>query len=187
MAVLTVHDEVSTMMMGSRARVCRASGLVLSEGRQARVEGFTLIEMLVVIVIIMVLAGLLLPTAMRAICNGRQAGMEALLSQLEQACSMYKNDHADFPKSTGAFESSVLVTMLSKPSLRHGKYFEFKESQIDKTGNIVNAVHASEDTVKYRNNYMNSDPKAKGLHNKSGIDMWCMGCDKVGDSINNWD
>jgi prepilin-type N-terminal cleavage/methylation domain-containing protein len=162
------------MMMGSRARVRRASG-------------FTLIEMLVVIVIIMVLAGLLLPTAMRAICNGRQAGMEALLSQLEQACSMYKNDHADFPKSTGAFESSVLVTMLSKPSLRHGKYFEFKESQVDKTGNIVNAVHASEDTVKYRNNYMNTDSKAKGLHNKSGIDMWCMGCDKVADSINNWD
>jgi len=155
--------------------------------RRARRSGFTLIEMLVVIVIIMILAALLIPTVMRAICNGRQATMEALLGQLEQACSMYKQDHNDNPPSNGAFDSATLATALSKPSLRHGRYFEFKESQIDKAGNIMNSVYPEEDTVKYRNNYMNTDPKAKGLHNKSGIDMWCRGCDKVDDSINNWD
>lgn len=155
--------------------------------RRARRSGFTLIEMLVVIVIIMILAALLIPTVMRAICNGRQATMEALLGQLEQACSMYKQDHNDNPPSNGAFDSAPLATALSKPSLRHGRYFEFKESQIDKAGNIMNSVYPEEDTVKYRNNYMNTDPKAKGLHNKSGIDMWMRGCDKVDDSINNWD
>lgn len=157
-------------------------------GIHRRRSGFTLIEMLVVIVIIMILAAILLPTIMRAVCNGRAASMEALLGQIEQACSMYKQDHADNPPSTGAFDTVGLVKALEKPSLRHGKYFEFKASQVhEKTGNIVNNVHPEDDFVHYRNNYMNTDPKAKGLHNKSGIDMWCRGCDKVDDSINNWD
>lgn len=159
----------------------------VSRFHRPRRTGFTLVEMLVVIVIIMILAALLLPTVMRAICNGRAASMESFLGQIETACSMYKQDHADNPKSNGAFESSVLVTALTKPSLKHSQYFEFKESQVGRGGNLVNAVWPEEDFVKYRNNYMNTDPKAKGLHNKSGIDMWCMGCDKVADSINNWD
>ncbi len=163
-------------MMGSRA-----PGLAPSRRR-----GFTLVEMLVVIVIIMILAGLLIPTVMKAICNGRQAATKSLLTQLEQACATYKVDHADNPQSNGAFESAPLARALSKASLRHGRYFEFKESQIDAAGNIKNAVHEG-DTVKYRNNYMNTDPKAKGVHNKSGVDLWCMGCDKVADSVNNWE
>jgi len=113
--------------------------------------------------------------------------MEALITQLEQACAMYKQDHAVYPPSNAAFDSSVLATALSKPNLRHGKYFEFKVSQLDKAGNIVNSVYPEEDVVKYRENYMNKDPKAKGIHNRSSIDMWCMGCDKVQDSICNWD
>jgi len=150
-------------------------------------RGFTLVELLVVIVIIMVLAGVLLPAVMRAVCQGRQGSMEALLTQLGQACKAYELDHAVYPESNGAFDSSVMVKALTKPSKRHGVYFEFKESQIGANGNIVNAV-SQEDTVKYRNNVGigNRDPKAKA-HNKSSFDTWCQGCDGVADSINNWD
>ena len=153
--------------------------------RPAR-KGFTLVEMLVVIVIIMVLAGLLLPTVMRAVCNGRQGAMEAMLNSLTQACKAYEVDHAIYPSSNGAFDSSVLVKALTTPSKRHGVYFEFKESQIGQNGNIVNSVSPEDDTVKYRNNYGNKDPKSKA-RNKSSFDLWCLGCDKVADSINNWD
>jgi prepilin-type N-terminal cleavage/methylation domain-containing protein len=162
-------------------------GSSVSRIHRPRRTGFTLVEMLVVIVIIMILAALLLPTVMKAICNGRAASMESLLGQLEIACNNYKLDHGDNPKSNGAFESSVLVAALTKPSLKHSQYYEFKASQIGRGGNIVNAVWPEEDFIKYRNNYMNTDSKAKGLHNKSGIDLWCMGCDKVADSINNWE
>ena len=149
--------------------------------------GFTLVEMLVVIVIIMILAAILLPTILNAVCQGRQASMKAFFGQLQTACNNYKLDHGDNPKSNAAFESSVLVEALTKPSAKYSKYYEFKDSQIGRGGNLNNAVHQDEDFVKYRNNYMNTDPKAKGLHNKSGIDLWAMGCDKVQDSINNWE
>ena len=167
----------------------RQSRLRLGTGGQARPRraAFTLVEMLVVIVIIMILAGILLPVILGAVCQGRQASMKALLTQLGTACNNYKLDHGDNPKSNGAFDSSVLVEALTKPSAKHSKYYEFKDSQIGKNGNINNSVWPDEDYIKYRNNYMNTDPKAKGLHNKSGIDLWAMGCDKVADSINNWE
>jgi type II secretion system protein G len=174
-AVLTVQDEVSTMM-GSRA---------LGFSRPRR-RGFTLIEMLVVIVIIMILAAILIPTVMKAICQGRQATMEAMMSSLTQACKSYELDSGVYPESNGAHDSAGLAKSLTKPSKRNSVYYEFKESQIDRSGNIVNSIHPEEDTVKYRNNVGVSDPKAKG-HNKYGVDLWCMGCDKMPDSVNNWD
>jgi len=149
--------------------------------------GFTLIEMLVVIVIIMILAGLLIPTVMRAICNGRAGAMEALLTQLEQGAKSYQLDNGDYPQSNGNFDSAPLAAALRRPSARHGVYFDFKESQIDQAGNIVNLVWPSDEVVKYRNNFMTKDKATKGIHNKNGVDMWTKGCDKEPESINNWD
>ncbi|HZL70982.1 MAG TPA: prepilin-type N-terminal cleavage/methylation domain-containing protein [Planctomycetota bacterium] len=148
--------------------------------------GFTLIEMLVVIVIIMILAAILIPTVMRAICQGRQASMKALISQLETACKSYETDHNVFPESNAAFDSAGLARALSKATRKTSAYFEFKESQIGQSGNIVNPVYQGEDYLKYRNNQQITDPKLKGK-NKSGVDMWARGCDKVDDSINNWE
>ena len=153
----------------------------------SRARGFTLIEMLVVIVIIMILAGFLLPTVMRAICNARSGNMEALLSSLEQAAKAYQLDNADYPQSNANFDSAPLASALRKATARHGVYFEFKESHLDTAGNIVNLVWPSEDTVKYRNNYMIKDKSTKGLHNKNSVDLWCKGCDKEPESVNNWD
>ena len=152
----------------------------------SRRSGFTLIEMLVVIVIIMILAAILIPTVMRAICQGRQASMRAMISQLEQACKSYELDHAVYPESNAAFDTAGLARALSKASKKHSAYFEFKESHIDKSGNIVNPVYQGEDFLKYRNNVGITDPKLKGK-NKNGVDMWARGCDKVDDSINNWE
>ncbi|HTF56286.1 MAG TPA: prepilin-type N-terminal cleavage/methylation domain-containing protein [Planctomycetota bacterium] len=172
-------------MMGLRApaRFPRPLPTIGSGLRRA----FTLIEMLVVIVIIMILAGLLIPTVMRAICNAKAGSMEAMLTSLEQAAKSYETDTGAYPQSNGNFDSAPLAAALRRPSARHGVYYDFKESQIDTAGNIVNMVQPSDDTVKYRNNSMTKDKTTKGIHNKNGIDLWTRGCDKEPESINNWD
>lgn len=172
-------------MMGLRAPA--RSSLPRPGLRSGLRRGFTLIEMLVVIVIIMILAGLLIPTVMRAICNGKAGSMKSLLSSLEQAAKAYEVDTGAYPQSNGNFDSAPLAAALRKPSARHGTYYDFKESQIDTAGNIVNLVNPFEDTVKYRNNSMTKDKTTKGIHNKNGIDLWCRGCDKEPESINNWE
>jgi type II secretion system protein G len=71
-------------------------------------RGFTLIEMLVVIGIILVLMGILLPSANRAYKEANRNSMRADLQTIEQALEAYKSDFGDYPRpgklnGTGAF------------------------------------------------------------------------------------
>ena len=60
-------------------------------------SGFTLVEMLVVIAVIAVLAGLLLPVLSRVRAEGRSTACKSNLSQLHKAVLMYAGEHARYP------------------------------------------------------------------------------------------
>jgi len=66
-------------------------------------QGFTLVELLTVIVIIAILMGILLPTIAHVQTRMQIAATATLLSQLEQACQMYAVDFGQMPPDGSFF------------------------------------------------------------------------------------
>ncbi len=71
-------------------------------GSRPRRRGFTLVEMLVVMGIIAILAGILLPAIMAARRKAQEAATQTLINQCEIAATAFFNDYGDYPPSTWA-------------------------------------------------------------------------------------
>lgn len=67
-------------------------------GRDAQAtRGYTLVEMLVVIAVIAVLAGILLPILSRSRAEARSTACKSNLSQMYKAVQLYLGDHTRYP------------------------------------------------------------------------------------------
>lgn len=74
-------------------------------------KGFTLIEIMVVVVIISVLIGLVAPNILGRVDEARVTAAQADLGTLEQALEMYKLDNYRYPTT-----DQGLQALISKPS-----------------------------------------------------------------------
>lgn len=101
--------------------------------RTRRRPGLTLVEVLVVMFIATLLAGMFLPAAGRARHRALVVRTEAIIAGLETALAMYESDYGDFPRHRGPAGS--LLAMLSRegdPSPRwRGPYLRLRERDLE--------------------------------------------------------
>jgi len=134
------------------------------ENRKSKIEnGFTLVEMLLVITIIGILAALVIPKMVGRSEQARLAAAHADLSSIKTALDAFEVDNGGYPRS--------LQDLLQQPSNAknwHGPYLD--NVPLDPWGNP----------------YVYTYP---GRHNASGFDLSSIGPDgKAGtdDDIGNW-
>lgn len=72
--------------------------------------GFTLIEILVVIVILALLAGVIIPKMTDAPGRARQSKARVQIKQIEGSLNMFKIDNGFFPSTDQGLESLVVIT-----------------------------------------------------------------------------
>jgi general secretion pathway protein G len=94
--------------------------------RRQNERGFTLIELMVVIVILGILAGLIVPRIMGRPDEARQAKARIQLESLETALKLYKLDNGNYPTTEQGLQALVeapAVGALAK-NWRQGGYLE---------------------------------------------------------------
>jgi prepilin-type N-terminal cleavage/methylation domain-containing protein len=75
-----------------------------------RQSGFTLMEMVIVIGIIAVLAGILLPQLFGFLRDSRAQANEANIHLLQAACNAYYNNHREYPRNPdGTVDQQKLI------------------------------------------------------------------------------
>ncbi|MBU0650750.1 type II secretion system protein GspG [bacterium] len=120
-------------------------------------KGFTLLELLTVISIMIILAGIVMPALNRARLKAYQAKAKAQIAGLELALSMFESDVGYYPSTDGAYRTLPAELFTENPanwitdglnqsswipqSLRtsgittvngwNGPYVEFKEKEVD--------------------------------------------------------
>jgi general secretion pathway protein G len=90
---------------------------VSRHGSRRGARGFTLIEIMVVVIIIGLLAAVIVPTVMGRVDDARIAKAKQDIQSLETALTMYRLDNSKYPTSEQGL--TALVTQPTDPSIKH--------------------------------------------------------------------
>ncbi len=148
--------------------------------RNKRLKGFTLIEMMFVIVIIGILASLMTTGAFRAIREAREEKAKVAISAIEAALEMYKLDVGSYPAGDGSGNSFKSHLQNDDGAVGwSGPYMSFNS-----TNNSINDP--------WDNAYRYKCPGTSHGSTENPLDIWSCGNDEVdnsggGDDLNTWD
>jgi prepilin-type N-terminal cleavage/methylation domain-containing protein len=131
--------------------------------------GFTLMELLIVIVIIGILAALLVPTVNRIIRTVKEGTTRTMISNLEVAIEAYAKVYGAPPSDEGntPFETWPLVRALKGLGTHRSPFHHFKEEELEDIGddrqNIINPVYGldSGEYLHYKENFSKNYRKVK--------------------------
>ena len=135
--------------------------------KNMKTKGFTLVELLLVLAILAILAGVILPKFVGRTEQARQAAAKTDIHMLEAALDAFEVDTGRYPSS-----EEGLGALTNEPSgLKnwHGPYLK-RDTWNDPWGNPYQYVYP-------------------GTHSKSGYDLYSFGPDGHeggGDDVDNW-
>ncbi len=147
-------------------------------------RGFTLVELLVVILIIGILAALVVPVLLHVLSVARHGAAETTASNIVQALKSYEIDHAVYPPGDGKGSRSM-VSCLLEPGPRGTPLIERGEEMLTADGDLINPAHSGADAplgiFHYRNNRgrrQGPDGAGRpGVAPRNAYDLWCAGSD----------
>lgn len=142
--------------------------------KKNRQAGFTLIELMVVIIILGVLAGLIIPRIMGRPDEARQAKARIQMEAMESALKLYKLDNGSYPTTEQGLRALVEAPTIGNvpKNWRQGGYLEKGKVPKDPWGN----------------DFIYVSPGSHG-----DFDLTCLGADAepggegVNKDINNWE
>jgi len=113
-----MHDYNGAMIASAPRPRCRERGVAQAAQRAAsRAAGFTLIEIMVVIVILGVLAALVVPSILSRTDDARIVAAKTALGAIRQALKLYRLDNQRYPSNEQGL--SALVERPADPSLKN--------------------------------------------------------------------
>jgi len=98
-------------------------------------KGFTLMELMVVVVIVMVLAGIGVPVYMNYIKEGKKSESYAIIDAINAGAKVY------FQRN-GTYVGGTLDNFLASDDVGNAQYFGYALSNLAATGYVVTATEA---------------------------------------------
>ncbi len=137
-----------------------------------RRDGFTLYELLLVIVVIGILSAIPFPVMMRARIKSYETTASSDIGQLTAAIRMYAEDWGRYPPGEDHIggDCSILIE-----ALESDKYLEYPASKKDSLGNLLDPWG-----LKYQY-YFKTDGTV--LRGKVPYNLWSIGKNRVDDTV----
>jgi general secretion pathway protein G len=141
--------------------------------RKLNNRGFTLIELMVVIVILGILAGLIVPRIMGRPEEARRAKAAMQMESMETALKLYKLDSGTYPSTEQGLQALVEAPSVGEPprNWREGGYLEKGKVPKDPWGNdyvyMSPGAHGEYDLLSY-----GSDGEPGGEDKDKDIASW---------------
>lgn len=107
----------------------------MNRTRRARHGGFTLIEIMVVVIILGILVAIIAPNVIGRVDDAQIAAVKADLRGIDSALKFYRLDNFDYPSNEQGLEA--LITRPNDPNLRNwkaGGYLDRKQVPRDPWG-----------------------------------------------------